>query len=153
MVAPKKITFQSWVSGDMSSYLTHLTDMHGCVFVCRLFVYGGKQLLCTWPKPRAKDGRGTWPHGEFPPATAQHITCFSRKQPVCTRTPPSYMCLPGHIFRAWHSSPHTCQHFLSLSSLFSWMLAIIVLITSRCAAEISQHTARWHQWLDWRQTS
>lgn len=124
-----------------------------CICVWRLFAQGDKQLLCTWPKPRAKDGSSTWPHGAFSPATAQHITCFSRKQPVCTQTPPSYVCLPGHIFRAWHSSPHTCQHFLSLSSLFSWMLVIIVLITSQCAAEISQRTARWYQWLDWRQKS
>lgn len=43
--------------------------------------------------------------------------------------------LHGHIFIPWHSSPHTCQHFLSLSSLFSWMLVIIVLITSHHGAE------------------
>ena len=113
------------------------------VFLCvwRLFAHGDKQLLCTWPGPRAKDGSGTWPHGAFSPATAHHITWWSRKQPVCTQRPPSYMCLPGHIFRAWHSSSHTCQHFLSLSLLFSWMLAFIVLITSQCAAEISQGAA------------
>lgn len=132
------MTFKSWTSGDISS---NLTD--GCVFLCVcvwwLFAHGDKQLLCTWPRPKAKDG--TWPHGAFSPAAAQHITCFNRKQPVCIQRPPSYMCLPGHIFRAWHSSPHTCQHFLSLSSLFSWMQVMIVLITSQCAAEISQRTA------------
>ncbi len=114
-----------------------------CVCVWRLFAHGDKQLPCTWPKPRAKDGSSTWPHGAFSPATAQRITL--------THRPPPYMCLPGHIFRAWHSSAHTCQHFLLLSSLFSWMLVIIVSnYLTVCCCNISVRSplepAAWLTW-------
>lgn len=88
-----------------------------CVCVRRLFSHRNQQLPCTWPKPRAKDGSSTWPRGAFSPATAQHITCFSRKQPVCSVHSQSPII---HVL-AW-------AHFQSLARLTSHMSALSFLV-------------------------
>lgn len=129
-----------WHFIDISPNRSHLIYMHRAIFV-----YICVQASCPQMQISAVYLAQTWGYRWqkascrlYPPATAQR-----KRQPVCTQKASSYMCLPGHIFRAWHSSPHTCQHFLSLSSLFCWMLVIIVLITSQCAAEISLKAVAW----------
>lgn len=110
----------------------HLTDMHICVSVCSSFAHRHKQLLCTWPRPWAKDGSSTCPHGVFSSAIAQHN--LSSMQPMLTQDPQSYLCLPGHIFRVWHlthvSTLFARRHF------FPGCCLIIVLITSQGESEI-----------------
>lgn len=115
------MAFQSWTSCDISSNLKHLTDMHGCVFVCvqNLFAHGDKQLLCTpGPNPglRMAAAHGLMEHSH-PLLHSTELAAAGSSQ--CALRDPRHACAClGVFFGAWHSSPHTCQHFLSLSSFF-----------------------------------
>lgn len=103
-----------------------------CVCVQNLFAHGDKQLLCTpGPNPglRMAAARGLTEHSHPLLHSTELASAGSSRRAL--RDPRHACACLGIFFGAWHSSPHTCQHFLSPSSLFS----VFVLITSHCAGD------------------
>lgn len=126
ILAPRnRLAFQSWTSCDISSNLKHLTDMHGCVFVC----VWDKQLLCTpGPNPglRMAAAHGLMEHSHLLLHSTELASAGSSR---CALRDPHHACAClGIFFRSLaqltsHMSAfsfpvftlfHLCSNYLSL---------------------------------------
>ena len=137
----KRHAFQSW---------THLIDIHWDVFV--FMCVGGFPTMPTAVVHMAHTpGRGWQQHMASWTGPTCHYTAHNllpqQAAGVCWDTP----IMHAPAWAPFRSLAQLTSHMSALSSLLSWMLIIIVLITSQCAAEMLQRTACWHLSLGWCQ--